>query len=41
VITAMKQIGNSMPSQFKETALGGCAVTKTGKSIAEECLKWS
>jgi len=41
VITAMKQIGNSMPSQLKETALGGCAATKTGKRIAGECLKWS
>jgi len=37
VILAMKQIGQSMPSQLKETALGGCAVSETGKKIAAHC----
>ena len=31
VIIAMKQIGQSLPSELKETALGGCAISKTGK----------
>jgi len=38
VILAMKQIGQSMPSQLKETALGGCAVSETGKRIASRQL---
>ncbi len=34
VIGAMKQVGQQMPSIFKETAEGGLAVTPTGKAIA-------
>ena len=34
VIAAMKQIGRGMPSELKETALGGCAATVTGMRIA-------
>jgi len=34
VVLAMKQIGSSMPSELRETAQGGCAVTETGKRIA-------
>jgi len=33
VILAMKQIGQSMPSDLKETAQGGCAATETGKRL--------
>jgi len=38
VVLAMKQIGQNMPSELKETALGGCAVSETGKRIASSCL---
>ena len=37
VVLAMKQIGQSMPPELRETALGGCAATHTGKWIAIEC----
>ncbi len=36
VILAMKQVGDSMSITLKETALGGLAVTPTGKRIAKE-----
>lgn len=35
VITAMYEIGLSMPTDFKETAEGGLANTKTGRQIAK------
>jgi L-serine dehydratase len=35
VIDAMYRIGQAMPGTLKETALGGLAVTPTGKSLAE------
>ena len=35
VILAMKKIGQTMPSELRETALGGCAVTETGKTAAQ------
>ena len=38
VVPAMKQIGQSLPSDLRETALGGCAVTATGKRISDEFL---
>jgi len=38
VILAMKQIGQSMPSELRETAQGGCAATATGKKTSRECL---
>ena len=34
VMSAMKQIGRSMPDELKETAQGGCAATVTGMRIA-------
>jgi len=34
VIEAMAQIGRAMPDALRETALGGLAVTPTGKSVA-------
>jgi len=33
VVLAMKQIGQSMSSELKETAQGGCAATDTGKKL--------
>lgn len=37
-IEAMGEIGQSMESRYKETALGGLAATKTGKVIANKVL---
>lgn len=38
VIEAMGEIGASMESRYKETALGGLAATKTGQAIAKKVL---
>ncbi len=38
VIEAMGEIGASMETRFKETALGGLAATKTGQAIAKRVL---
>ena len=38
VILAMKQIGQSMPPELRETAQGGCAATETGRKVAKEVL---
>lgn len=38
VIEAMGEIGASMETRYKETALGGLAATKTGKAIADKVL---
>jgi L-serine dehydratase len=38
VIQAMGEIGASMETRYKETALGGLAATPTGKRIAEKVL---
>lgn len=38
VIEAMGEIGDELPRSLKETALGGLAVTPTGKRIAEQFL---
>jgi L-serine dehydratase len=38
VIEAMGEIGASMETRYKETALGGLAATKTGKAIAKKIL---
>lgn len=38
VIEAMGEIGASMESRYKETALGGLAATKTGQAIARKVL---
>ncbi|MBO9539329.1 L-serine ammonia-lyase, iron-sulfur-dependent, subunit alpha [bacterium] len=35
VISAMKEIGEAMPSQYKETACGGLAITPTGKKVMD------
>ncbi len=35
VIEAMKSVGNVMPSSLKETAKGGLADTRTGRSLAD------
>jgi L-serine dehydratase len=38
VIEAMGEIGASMETRYKETALGGLAATKTGKAISKKIL---
>jgi L-serine dehydratase len=38
VIEAMGEIGASMETRYKETALGGLAATKTGQAIANKVL---
>lgn len=38
VIEAMGEIGANMETRYKETALGGLAVTKTGQAIAKKVL---
>lgn len=38
VIDAMGEIGASMETRYKETALGGLAATKTGQAIARKVL---
>jgi len=38
VIEAMGEIGASMETRYKETALGGLAMTKTGQRIAKRVL---
>jgi L-serine dehydratase len=38
VIEAMGEIGASMETRYKETALGGLAMTKTGQRIAKKVL---
>ena len=37
-IEALGEIGNSMESRYKETALGGLAATITGQNIAKKVL---
>lgn len=37
-VQAMGEVGQSMESRYKETALGGLAATLTGKSIAKKVL---
>lgn len=39
VIKAMSQIGKMLPGSLKETALGGLAVTETGRKIAKDLKK--
>lgn len=34
VVDAMKQVGDQMPSCFKETSCGGIAITNTGKELS-------
>ena len=41
VITAMGEVGRSMPESLRETAKGGIAATPTGKKIAERLTKSS
>ena len=36
VIDAMGEVGRRMPVEFRETALGGLAVTPTGKAIKKK-----
>ena len=36
VIDAMGDVGRHLPMEFRETALGGLAVTPTGKTVKEE-----
>ncbi len=38
VVEAMGEIGASMESRYKETALGGLAATRTGQAIAKKVL---
>ena len=39
VIDAMGEVGRRMPVEFRETALGGLAVTPTGQAITERIRK--
>ena len=39
VIDAMGEVGHRMPVEFRETALGGLAVTPTGQAITERIRK--
>jgi L-serine dehydratase len=41
VVDVMGEVGESMETRYKETALGGLAATPTGKAIAERVLKTS
>ena len=34
VVDAMRRVGAKLPSELRETALGGIAATPTGKEIA-------
>jgi L-serine dehydratase len=36
VIDAMREVGENMPSMYKETACGGCANTPKGREVAEK-----
>lgn len=36
VVRAMREVGQSMPAKFRETALGGLAVTPTGQKVARD-----
>ncbi|MBX2912361.1 MAG: L-serine ammonia-lyase, iron-sulfur-dependent, subunit alpha [Cyclobacteriaceae bacterium] len=38
VVEAMGEIGSSMETRYKETALGGLAATKTGQAISKKVL---
>ena len=38
VVDAMAQIGRSLPPSLRETALGGLAITPTGKRLAQDAL---
>ena len=38
VIDAMREIGDAMPMQYKETACGGCAATEWAKEAEEKML---
>lgn len=39
VTQAMKEVGDSLPKELRETGLGGIAGTKTGKKIMKDFLK--
>ena len=39
VVTAMYKVGNQMPCELKETAMGGCATTPSGLRLAKEILE--
>ena len=38
VIDAMGDVGRRLPVEFRETALGGLAVTPTGKAVKERMM---
>lgn len=40
VVIAMKQVGDVMPSCHRETAMGGVAITPTGKKYAKDIMGW-
>ncbi|BCV23378.1 L-serine ammonia-lyase, iron-sulfur-dependent, subunit alpha [Gelria sp. Kuro-4] len=39
VVDAMAEVGRSLPREFKETALGGCAATPTGRAWKEKLCR--
>lgn len=41
VVEAMYKVGKKLPTEFKETALGGLAATPTGKRIKESLYQWT
>ena len=38
VIEAMYKVGKDMPRTLRETALGGLAMTETGKQVKEQSI---
>lgn len=41
VVEAMYKVGKMLPTELKETALGGLAATPTGKRIKESLYQWT
>ena len=39
MVDAMYKVGQSLPFELRETALGGCAATPTGCSLCSSCMK--
>ena len=37
-VAAMYKVGTGLPEELRETALGGCAITPTGKALQEKFL---
>lgn len=35
-VATMYKVGTGLPEELRETALGGCAITPTGKALQEK-----